>query len=296
MKTLEIRLDSFNSLLPDAPYLFSGKDKALLLDALVTLAFGLQQSVKRVEEQLIALVSDDSEYARLSNLANGQPANPFKDMLVKDLASFIPRVTMDIWSVLDISRRLFIIVRKLGLKSMQPSAIAMEENVKGVRDSFQHLDERLTEYYQQHQVGDSIFGDFSWRYRPEREAAEQVYLCKTGMTRGTNDLSKIFIQPSTEPNESSHKTGVYDLSISYIKRVIINKKKKIVQHQSVVVSISELVDIINSMLQGFDMTYRMGFAQHLGIVPPSPSTSVQRLLSQLNRDGIPPRIVQIMGK
>jgi hypothetical protein len=223
---ITIRLDHVHTL-HQVPYVAPEKKVAILSEAFFTLVQYLQETCARLEEKLITCSKLDLEAHK----------------------SF-PNPSLDIWSVLDTVRRIFPIIEQLGIVVSSSAYVRLQEDVKGIRDSFQHLDERLIDHYQQPLIGASIFGDFSWRYRSSLEELERLYICKSGITIGQDQLHETVVD--YKPIDNSSQVGIYSLGIRYVIRVTLNQKKKQYEYKTVSICLDELIDFINEVVFTLD--------------------------------------------
>jgi hypothetical protein len=237
---------SDTSILFHLPLLHPDPKQARLNDTLIFLILNIRDACTRLEAQLEAV-------------SNGHVALPA-----------IGLITMNIWTVLDTFRRMEPVLKGLGA-NMSPillnaDAQQLQRDVKEVRDSFQHLDERLGDYYTQATVGTSVFGDFRWHYRPNLTDAPRAYLCLSGTIRNKIDMTDQ--PPLGSLPVTDGEAGIFDLSIIYLKRTVVNFKQKQFTYSLVNVSIDAIITILNKLVQASEKNVTLSIEkskEHYGV-------------------------------
>lgn len=152
----------------------------------------------------------------------------------------------EVWELMDAMRRAhrFWPIVKITADDTARRVLA---DIKDVRDSFQHLDERLEHYFQN--AGDSVFGDIFWRYRPAAGESEQVITWATGVTIGSANFTKAGIRVNDE--RFLDRTGIYDFNLIYIKKEPTpkNRKNHAPKHKYIQVSLDEAAGVFNEAIQ-----------------------------------------------
>jgi hypothetical protein len=152
-------------------------------------------------------------------------------------------IAADIWMMIDGVRRLELILTHIPKSIIPKSLHAIFQDIKNIRDSFQHIDERIGKYFSQ--VGGSVFGEIIWRSREKLDVREWVNYISTGISRIQVDPEL----PSAE-KEFNKNVGVYDLSILYVSRDFQSKR-----HSKVIVNLDVVVGEINNLIESLELHY-----------------------------------------
>jgi hypothetical protein len=287
-KDIKVHIDTINYILPNLPFLLKSKRSALLASALSTLLYGIKDSAERVENLLTEFSTEESQYNLTKR--NVEEAKRMQHFLLpayeNRLAGYIPQATLGIWSILDAAHRFFLVYKEVSMEFTDPDYLDSIEKIKFIRNTFQHLDERLKEYYGLPDIGDSIFGDFSWRFRATLDSPEQIFLCKSGVTLGTSSLDGMDFTPS--PESEYPTVGIYDVNINYVKQIPGSKKDGVYQYEKLTLSISKVISFINLATNAFDNMIRFKWGHDLGVAPLSPQEMLKRPMN-----GMPPFITKI---
>ncbi|SFQ82171.1 hypothetical protein [Hymenobacter arizonensis] len=205
------------------PFLHPNKKTALAYNALATVLAGLEAVSHRLHERVLVYSAASEEDNRWFN---------------------VQVAISEVWEIMDAMRRAQRFWPFVKLSGADVQTRRIMGDIKDIRDSFQHLDERLEHYFQN--AGDSVFGDIYWRYRSQAGANEEVFTWATGVTRGPADFTKAKVQPNDV--RFLNCTGVYDFNLIYIKREPGQKGNKIPKHAYIQVSLDEAADIFNRVI------------------------------------------------
>lgn len=186
----------------------------------------------------------------------------------------------EVWEMMDAMRRTFRFWPYVQLMADAPTR-RLQRNIKDIRDSFQHIDERLEHYFQN--VGDSVFGDIYWRYRPMVGKSEEVFTWATGVTLGATDYTKAGVRNNDERFQDH--TSVYDFNLIYIRQVPSNRGRKFMppQHQRIQVSLDEAAAVFNAAIKQLEIQ-----SEHL-IKRWEQEQGTTRLLTR----GLPPIVIRV---
>ncbi|MBO3273528.1 hypothetical protein [Hymenobacter defluvii] len=214
------------------PFLHPAKKTALAYNALLTMLIQLEAVTHRLHERVLNYSQLRSEEVEPEPVLN------------------IQITIAEVWEIMDAMRRAqrFWPIVKLPTDNQ---ARRVMDNIKAVRDSFQHLDERLEQYFQD--AGDSVFGDIYWRYRPTSDAQEEVYTWATGVTIGPANFTKAGIRTNDE--RFLGQTGVYDFNLIYIERELRHQGKKLrhPKHKYIQISLDEAAAVFNQTIHQLDV-------------------------------------------
>jgi hypothetical protein len=187
--SLSLVFDEDTSPLKYAACLNLPKRYALAIDGVRVLATSLAALIKRIEKQLIAISTSPIE----SNLDQALTA-----LVITDVGVF-----------LNDFHRLHVIAEKhLGIKA--PSGDSLATDIKLVRNSLQHIEDRLDEYFMS--VGDSLFGNLYWRFRSDDSKVDSYFTLTSGITSGISN----FTGGTTVESETGEYIGVYDVYYAFV--------------------------------------------------------------------------------
>jgi hypothetical protein len=211
---------SLDSVLYYVPLSIRQKDIALGIDAYTSLLVHMQSTVDRLNTRLLTLTKMEQV------------------PLLREVKSAI----MDMWDIIDTAHRMFLLLPIMGAKtSTRLEALSIQ--VKDLRDSFQHFNERIVNHFQDESVGDSVLGDFQWHYRESSEKDREVFICITGITRGNQVISNK-LQDEID-KRFVNTVGLFGVQLSYVKREVVDKKLKTIDHPNSVIIIDDIVDYFN---------------------------------------------------
>jgi len=153
-------------------------------------------------------------------------------------------IMSDIWNLIDTTHRLGEILKRMRFIPVSTSFNNMLFEIKVIRDSYQHLDERVRDFFGEEHCKDSVFGNITWRFRPNKSQVAFSFYLVSGITFesiGIPPRDGTWITPS---NFVDHE-GVFDLNIMYVKRKGTVKDKS---HESATINIDNIVGQINLLL------------------------------------------------
>jgi hypothetical protein len=245
---------SSDSLIGNLSYHIRQKEVAVAFDAFNTLLLHVRETVLRLDQRIAAICEGTIE------------------------VDSIPLLLSDIWSVIDNTHRIFLLYPLINCR-YSPQADTMRIQIKGFRDSYQHFNERISDHFQQHHIGESVLGDCAWQYRKHAGSEVTQYLCTGGMTRGQVDLDEqgLFF------TDNAAALGVFDLTITYLERVVLDKKKKTFSHRRYVINIGNVLKILNDDINLIETTYRPVYDSAIANAPDG----------QKHGMGLPPFILTI---
>ncbi len=206
------------------PFYHPTKKTALAYNALTTVLAGLEAVTHRLHERV------------LTYSAKGEDDHRWLNVQV---------AISEVWEIMDGMRRAYRFWPFVKLTAADAQTRRIMEDIKDIRDSFQHLDERLEHYFQN--AGDSVFGDIYWRYRPTEGASEEILTWATGVTRGSSNFTKAGVQLNDE--RFLERTGVYDFNLIYIRREPSQRGNKVPKHAYRQVSLDDAADVFNRAIQ-----------------------------------------------
>jgi hypothetical protein len=178
--------------------------------------------------------------SKLENLTNGS----IKDQ--KDIPIYITSAIADVWSIIDSIKRIGLVYKFLPLQAPQ-QLIDLVDQVKLVRDSFHHIDERINEHYSL--FGGSVYGDVKWRYRPDKNSQEVLNLMLASAHHITPEIQNRHMG-QVELEEFKNKIGVYDVQLIHVGKK--TRKEKI---NEVVIKMDNAIGIIDDIILKLEYHY-----------------------------------------
>lgn len=181
----------------------------------------------------------------------------------------------DVWIIIDNIRRINLLLSYIpGIPDtvITKSFINLMLDVKNIRDSFHHVDERIEHYY--NHTGGSIFGELLWRYRPDVNQQEDLKCLISGVSRRARH-TELSVYP--EHPDFSSSVGVYDIALMYIKK----DGKKSSTHSKVVVNLDGAAHHINSLIDYLEERYTTHY-QALDLTSPLKGSGPNIIAFRLN--------------
>ncbi|TCC97188.1 hypothetical protein [Pedobacter hiemivivus] len=187
--------DSNNILLVNAGTLQDPKE-SIAVDALRVIFIAIRETSERLEQRI---------------LFNSKTGNTENNYRYTEYGSIIGET----WQLIDSIRRLEQLLPYIpGISKHLSHSLAEAFNqIRLVRNSFQHLDERIERHFSN--VGGSVFGDLIWRYREEKNERESLNCLVSGVNRHKKHTE---LGMGPENPEFKDNIGVYDLWLLYIKK------------------------------------------------------------------------------
>lgn len=207
--------------------------QALAIDAIRVILHSLEESTSRLENKLVAYSLRSIQGFSINN----QSVNDINKSNISDSSSILS----EIWTIIDNAHRLSELIGRIKGLSIHREYSLLMNDIEDVRHSFQHLNERVKEYFNDETSQDCVFGNIYWRYR--ENISSQVF---------TNYLITgfLFNQVSLPPQDNLFENplkykksiGVYDLNIMYVRK---DGKDASATHTRVVINIDDIVKGIN---------------------------------------------------
>jgi hypothetical protein len=154
-----------------------------------------------------------------------------------------------VWTIIDHSKRVLRFIEIIELTFDNESNNGIADTVKlltKARDSFQHLNERIQQYYTDNRG--SLNGDLLWYFREaDSSAVTSCYLSSSAAPRPAQEVDgvrMISTQPVIIEAKEDREMGISDLSLHFIKSE--NRQKGPFTYS--VVSIDEIAQLMNDII------------------------------------------------
>jgi hypothetical protein len=210
-------------------------NEAIALDGLRVIFHTLKESTSRLLGKLQEAVT------------NTQPME-YGSMFFYNRQMAYTSIMSDIWVTVDNIYRMSLFIKlipEINESDAGKAYNAANAEVKGLRDSLHHINERIEKHFTQ--VGKSILGDVLWRTRSVIGEREVLHLLFSGVHRKTNPS---FHMGVVQPTELLHYTGLYDLRIQYVR-----KQNKGSVEEPIEVNISSAIKASNDVINTINIIY-----------------------------------------
>ena len=206
--------------------------EGIAVDALRIIFQNLYETGERLENKLISISITSSD------LDDSEP----------DIYVAYNSILGDAWTIIDGIRRLELVLKYItGVpKKISEDLQEIFDKIKSVRDSFQHIDERIDLHFSN--IGGSVFGELFWRFRENIDERENLCCIVSGISRKARNTD---VETGPELEQFSQNVGVYDLSLIYIKR----DSRRSPNHSKVIVSIDEAIKHVNALISHLEDQY-----------------------------------------
>jgi hypothetical protein len=199
-------------------------EKAIALDGIRILFLSIKATAQRLEERLLA-VSDDSQKTDV----------PVESGLI----------IMEVDRFLNEAYRLFALTTKHIAGAPGGEREKVMANLKLLRHSSQHAEERITEHF--YLNGDSLYGDLFWLYRASLGSVQHQYTLVSGVTRaGSTTLAN----PDYN-NVPENTVGIYGLNY---QSVVLPNRKPSTKPQRITISLMQVGQLVNELIDHLEAT------------------------------------------
>jgi len=187
------------SLLPE-----SAHAEAVAVDGLRVIFQTLQEATARLESKIIATKSEAHR-------------PPIGGRLTMHTQAQFTSIIGEVWIIIDNIRRIHLLLKFIpgvpALDSTSPFMLMINE-VKQLRDSLHHIDERINKFYST--STDPVLGQIMWRERTSIESVQENHVLCSGVQRVSGrDVSVDF--GNIDESTFMGRIGIYDLRIRYVK-------------------------------------------------------------------------------
>jgi len=237
---MSILINYANSPFSQASRIIDDHHKALGADALDFLLASLHEITHRLENKLID-ISRLSKHVTFVDAINGADIRLARTALV------------DVWSFIDNVHRAAELLPVLDLK-INDDGKAILYQVKLVRNSFHHLNERISEYFAEN--GGSVFGDISWFHRSIRSERLCQSLFQSGVIRKVDEdgIERRYVE-FRETKGEANSTGVFDVECEYVIK-LPKQEVKILK-----LSLDEIAGLMNNIITDLNIIVSNTIAQ-----------------------------------
>ncbi|WP_277226934.1 hypothetical protein [Hymenobacter sp. YC55] len=195
--------------------------KALAFDGIRHIAHIIADTSGRLEARLIKLSNEPSDETVHADMA----------LLVHD-----------IWSIIDNTRRLLPLFEIVGLKINDVRHIKILADIKELRDSFHHLEERIKLYFKDN--GDSLFGQIYWQSREDGQERAITHIARSGILLGPSQVTEQPVKLYIKGTRFANALGVFNLNLVYVIKETFNKKTREMTFKRIEVNIDNLIDFL----------------------------------------------------
>jgi len=210
------------------------REEAIALDGLRVVFQTLEEASIRLEDKLIAIEK------------NSQPMI-FGSIVFYEYQVNYSSIMVDIWVLIDNIFRVSLFLKFIPVVNSEEVGQEYnreKENIKALRDSLHHINERITRYFTE--FGDSISGDIIWRSRDVIGEREISHFLFSGVHHGDMVVKIGEVQPERFLNN----IGVYDLRMQYVKRRNAQSVEEYIE-----VNIHDAIEAVNKVIIKINDTY-----------------------------------------
>ncbi|NML67579.1 hypothetical protein HHL22_20455 [Hymenobacter sp. RP-2-7] len=171
-----------------ATYSFVTKENSIANERFIILALDLQKTSHELERVMIKL---------------GQGT----ETEMEDVYSAI----INIWNVINISHKMFNLNASMGI-IFKDNALKRVERVTRFAHAYENLDKLVASLFLKDENGESVLGDFTWRYKEKNEDTVITFFHKGGSMRGEG--RGIIININQDITDMYYgRTGIHNLTL-----------------------------------------------------------------------------------
>lgn len=227
---------ALNSILMQVPNVLESHQESIQIDGFRQMFLALKDIATRLNIKAIFLAVNGSTYSESELIIN------------------INSIATDIWAMIDQARRVLMFGEQVQLKVADQRYLYILNQVKKVRDSFNHLEDRLPRYF--YKNGQSILGDISWYYRPTLGGKDSYFYIRTSSTIHPTDVSPP-IAVTVGQSKYKHRVGIYNLTLHYVKQ-----DKKEGPYSIAVINLEEVCMVVNLAIVTLETFFEEKLALH----------------------------------
>jgi hypothetical protein len=204
--------------------------EAVAIDGLRVIFQTLEEATARLESKLIDITS------------------PVHNMLSMATQVAYTSIMGDVWIIIDNIRRIDLLLKFIpGIPgSVAGSSFSsMIDEIKSLRDSLHHIDERIKRFYKI--STEPVLGQIMWSSRDTIDNIEEYHMLYSGVQRvAGNDLTANF--GNLDPTTFIGRIGVYNLRIRYIAVQVDPATKARTPEKFVEVNLEQAISIVNRII------------------------------------------------